>query len=211
VAKEEVKTPVEELNLRLPADSSETHYWVNRQIRAHSRLRSEVVEYQGPVPLEFFLQPPRSRVELLENGGRRYLTEEPAVTTFAPAKAGANWLLVFRRHPEEVNRFGILPIEDNLAQNPAGSVQFLNLSRHDPLLVSFDNTVRQIRRGETTGFRSRAETGDQVVIQLADPKVNAERAMYSNMWYHESDRRFLILVTDKTRSREGVDLKVIRQ
>ncbi len=198
-------------NLRAPEDTFETHLWVNRELFVHSRTPSEPVTVHSNGPLQFFEKPPRSVIRTLEDNTLQIQTDlKPAAEIQLPADT-PNWLLIFSETPGQPPPLSIVPIADRQDLHPNGSVQFFNLSSHDPLYVLFGDQVKSLPRGHGTGFNPGSETGTHISIQLADPAVSREAAIYSNMWYHENDRRFLIFITEKSRKRKGLDLKVIRK
>jgi hypothetical protein len=199
------------LQLRVPEDTFERHAWVNREIFVHSRIRSEDLTYAGPGNLKFFSEPPRTRVLVHDNGSRSFETETSPVTSIRLENADTDWLLLFTQRGEDPEELSIFPIADQTHRFPKGSVQFFNLSPHDPLIVIFGSTARRIAAEESAGFLPSEKTGDKIVLHLADPDTNPDNPIYSNMWYHEDDRRFMILVTEKSRNRRGLDLKVIRR
>lgn len=159
----------------------------------------------------FFQAPPQTLVRVLDDGTRRFETDSSPVITLQLAHNTHPWLLLFTQRAEDPEELAVFPILDQKSRFPKGSVQFFNLSPHDPLFVMFGTDLKRVPSRGSVGFNPSVDTGAHIILQLADPVTHPDKPIYSNMWYHEEDRRFMILVTKKSRQRDGLDLKVIRR
>ena len=198
-------------NLRAPEDAFESHLWVNREVFVHSRTRSPDFKIHSNGTVFFYNAPPRSLVERTDSGEVRIQTNIEPITTVNLASSDVEWLLLFFDDPGNPEAVQIISVADRTEQFPLGSVQFFNFSQHNPVFVIFGDQVRQIPRAGTVGFNPGSKTGEQIAVQFADPAVSTEKPIYSNMWYHEEDRRFMIFISERSRGRDGLDLKVLRR
>ncbi len=197
------------VNLRLPAETFENYLWVNREVFLHNRRRSNDFTVTTNGSLQFFNMPPKSVFKKNDEGIITTETNNPPLTEVKLSNSSVNWLLLFFEEDKAEKPLKVLPILDNINTFPLGSVQFFNLSKHNPLFILFGDDVRKVPLGQSAGFVPIVKTGQQITIQLADPAVSTVNPLYSNMWYHENDKRFMILVSEKSRNRTGLDMRVI--
>lgn len=212
IRKSEIENP-DELDLRVSSDLSGEYFWVNRKLSLHPRFPTPPEDYRGLPLINFYRKPPKSKLTFDEKGNQVLRTEISPVASLRLEDSSTPWLLLFRQKPD--GGYKIFPIADDPAEYPQGSIRFLNLTSRSPLYAALDRDVKLLPPGEMVPFKNLQTNGDNLLqLRFADPTVSQKKPIYSNAWFHEEDKRFIIFIqnpkTERGRHKGTIDLKVLR-
>ena len=201
---------IQKLNLRMPADTLSGWVWVNRQIRAHSSIPSQPSAYTGPNEIQFYAEAPETKLKTNEEG-EQFVVTKPSPLGSIPLNPNYSDLLIILNPSNNGGDKSVrgFSLNNDSEKYPKGSIRVLNVSDRPNLVIGIGNKAKKIPQGKMVAFNVDLKTNESTALRVADTDVSKESPIYSNMWTHLDDRRHLILISKKSRNREGIHLKAI--
>lgn len=198
------------LDLRAPAATFPGWLWVNRSVRAHQSIPSMPTGYRGPRSLELFAEPPKTVFRETADGQSEVVTEPAPLGSVNLLPAEEAQVLIIRRSSREgPPQLTGLAIANGREAFPEGSIRAINLSRRERMALALGPQIEALPPRQIVAFQPGIQTGDNVSLRIADIDASRERPIYANMWTHQSDSRFLLLIADAPQGEEEIEIRVI--
>ncbi len=188
--------------------------YLNKSVFAATSSRSATQAYTGPSTLELFEEAPRTELVEQPDGTIAVITTPPPVARIPLLDPSKRQLLLLSKL-DEPNDEGLLyeaiVLDDSPTTFPSGSFRIINFLDRD-VALTFGNLPRQRVKGrDMTIIPPPAEVPGPMQVNLWDPTVNRERAVYTKVWYYLPSVRQIIFIRENKSNPGYLSLFKIRE